>query len=457
MTSIRARLLLTLLPSLLVLGALSGYGLYRYVRKSLYQSIDNELRLVADALPAILRRAAYDPQRDSNRREARPPRRSNQFIEGGNFYYQAWFADGRIVTSESLGERTLEKPSEFTRERVLSSQSGLRSIHQRIKAPLQTRGRGRSRRPLAPVEIILARDTSDAEDTLSKLRWGIGLTSIFTLLGSILAIEWSIRRSLKPVSALGQKLSDIDSENLDQRLPAESSPRERSIVPEKVNELLSRLEAAFERERRFGGDLAHELRTPTAEIKALTEVGLTWPDQFGEEELRDIGRSAARMEKTTDALMELTRLAANEAPVKESLVVRPLVSELMNDFRKAGEQRNLQLSLLEGEDVSVETHLGLLRIILQNLLSNAITYAPEGDEIVIDLTAEGLTIANAAPDLSEEDIPHLFERFWRKDKARTSDRHAGLGLQLVTVCAEKLEHRLLAELEGQRLAISIRW
>jgi signal transduction histidine kinase len=104
----------------------------------------------------------------------------------------------------------------------------------------------------------------------------------------------------------------------------------------------------------------------------------------------------------------------------------------------------------------METDARLLRIILTNLLTNAVEYAPESTRIEIELDAGSITIANAAPELTQEDLPHLFDRFWRAEKSRSNSAHSGLGLALARQAAKAIGCRLDASLAGGVLSFTLK-
>ena len=95
--------------------------------------------------------------------------------------------------------------------------------------------------------------------------------------------------------------------------------------------------------------------------------------------------------------------------------------------------------------------------ILNNLLRNAVSHAPTGSQILVSASAHHLTVRNQVRDLDPQDVPRLFERFWRKSESRSEKGHSGLGLSIVAACSESLGGTCQATLEGDRLAIEVRW
>jgi len=438
MKSIRSRLLLTLLPTLMLIWLLSSWAIYLNTRNSLYSGLDQALNLLANDAPFLGGR----PKGGNPRRKGILRKRAQIFAEGGEYYFEIRDNQGKIRRrSESLEGQQLEQSIKMTPERRFGLEQLPDGTPIRTVRFLQKHGRNNDR----SLSIIVARDAGEVEATLTKLRRTLLLATLTGLATSALVVLWSIRRGLRPLETLSENLAKIGSANLNQRLKTESQPNELKIVPNKINDLLERLEDAFERERRFGSDLAHEIRTPTAEIRALVEVGLSWPEEFGKDELKNILESTKRMETTTQAILDLTRLSNTAEVALEEIALRPLVESLIPEDERISIQGNGIL----------RSHPAFLQIMLQNLISNAVAYAPPNDEILITLASSHFGISNAAPELTEEDLPKLFQRFWRKDKSRTSSQHAGLGLRLVKVCAEKTGNDLSSTLKDHRLKISL--
>jgi len=464
--SIKAHLLATLLISLGSLWLLCSGALYFFTKHSLYEAFDSQLRIVArDAIllthriPPLLRPQFRD--------------RSAQFSENGEYFFQAWSVKGKMQKrSKSLGEYSFPYSGSFTKEGdwsfvTLENNKRLRTLSlvqvsprfRKEKRDQATRlGNSKSNKN-HKLHVIIARDTAQIEATLEKLRWGIALGTVLGLFAVVTAVGISVRKGLAPLSQFAEHLSSIGSKNLNERLDSSQTPEELHIVRRKVNALLERIETAFERERRFGSDLAHEIRTPTAEIKALSEVGLKWPDQFGKDELSSILQSTKRMENTTEALLDLARLTGDHHNTNktEAVNISEITAGVLDSLKHKSSHKNLIIKSLLPPNLRVETNRSLFLIIIQNLLGNAVSYAPEGDQIdlVWDKRQYILSIENTATDLEATDLNKMFERFWRKDEARTSEEHAGLGLRLATLCSERLGFTITPSLKEQRLSMHL--
>jgi signal transduction histidine kinase len=191
--------------------------------------------------------------------------------------------------------------------------------------------------------------------------------------------------------------------------------------------------------------VAHELRTPIAELRSLAEVGAKWPDDtasvarfFG-----DVKEIAARMEATVADLLLLARCQAGvekvaSAPTSVRQIVAATWSRLASRATAAGLRFRMELP----EDLVVESDPGKLEIVFANVLGNAVSYSLPNSEIRCVGAREGgrfeVDVLNAAEPLTPADMRNLAEPFWRKEEARTAADHAGLGLSVVSALAKLL-------------------
>jgi two-component system sensor histidine kinase QseC len=252
----------------------------------------------------------------------------------------------------------------------------------------------------------------------------------------------------------------MDAESLHERFPEKSLPADIRSIAVCLNSLMGRLEASFDRERRFSADLAHELRTPLAAIRTTSEVAAKWPDQASPEDFREITALASGLQHTLDSLLRLARMESSDAE-QNSVIVHPeaLIKECLLPHDAEAKTRKLRWNLQVDHAPATQTDPRLLRIIISNLISNAVQYAPENSEVLLTAGPDDLIFqcCNPAPTLTIEDLPHLAERLWRKDRVRTESGHSGLGLSIADACAKSLGMRLSTALDSQnRLCISIR-
>lgn len=295
------------------------------------------------------------------------------------------------------------------------------------------------------VVLVVARGRARLDGLLGSIRWavlGAGVAAV--VLAAVFAWR-AIVAGLRPVEAIAAQVETLDAEKLDTRVQLRKTPRELAPVVEQLNALLGRLEASFERERRFAGNVAHELRTPIAELRALAEVGARWPEDEAAVArfFDDAADIAGRMEGMVADLLLLARCQAGvERAVSSPTRLEDVITSTWSKVAPAASVPGLRFHLELPENLVVDSDPGKLAIVFTNVLGNAVSYARPHSEIRCVGTKNGITfrldITNAAEPLSRADLDHLAEPFWRKDEARASADHAGLGLSVVSALARLL-------------------
>lgn len=274
-------------------------------------------------------------------------------------------------------------------------------------------------RPL--VTLALATPTAAIDESIATIRSIVlGVGALATLIALALLV-WLIRVALRPVHDVAAAIAAIDANNLAaSALPA--VPAELAPIRERLADLLTRLERAFARERELTAEVAHELRTPLTGLRSTIEVALgkeRTPERY-RDTLSECLAICAQTERTVEMLLALARLdggATKHATEAFSLdgVVRDSAARIAN----------IETTLVP---TLVRVDREQLRVVVDNLLDNAAAYRDAGTTIRVEVGAE-LTVTNACSGITAEQAAHVFERFWRADKARTIG-HAGLGLAL---------------------------
>jgi signal transduction histidine kinase len=249
---------------------------------------------------------------------------------------------------------------------------------------------------------------------------------------------------------------DIQLINPSNLTPVNIPPaREIANVASSLNSVIDNLREAFERERRFISNVAHELRTPISELRTLAEVSLKWPEDIDEQNLqnyRDILSAVKHMQNTVSNLLVLSRLDSGSLQSqKEMFELRPLAVSACRRYAEMADIKKIILNNTIPSHLSLFTDKHMFLLIVDNLLSNAVEYSRSSGTVDLSARHDGdfflLSVSNPVEDLSPNDLPFIFERFWRKDKARTSDRsHSGLGLSLVKSLADFLGFTVEAEI-----------
>ena len=250
---------------------------------------------------------------------------------------------------------------------------------------------------------------------------------------------------------MGNNLSSVNSSSLSHRFSKDGIPIELSPITDHLNDLMVRLESGFNRERQFSSDLAHELRTPIAELKMMSEVALRWPEKKNENYASETLEIAQQLQDTIETLLSLNRFENGQEELKiEELCLKTIMKECLEKHENQISDKNIKVDIKIDKGTVIDTDIGIFRTILNNLLSNAAEYTPQKGEIIIQAESnssdEILRISNSVDDMESQMLDHLFERFWRADNSRSDSSHIGLGLSLSKACAEALSLKMNASL-----------
>lgn len=298
--------------------------------------------------------------------------------------------------------------------------------------------------------ITLGRDLSALEKQLKQsFMMGVAL-GLLVVGGMSLWLWWVLRNGLKPLEKLTRELAQIDSKTLDHRFGGQEEPQELIPMLSHLDGLMERLEAGFFRERRFGSDLAHELRTPLAELRMKLELVRRWPDDLDPSFFDEMGEIHQRMEETVATLLRLAQLEGRSDFKGARVTLLPVVEKVWSQLADRAGAKSLKVELACPDDYEVEGEANLWYHIVSNLLENAVEYTPEGGIFGVRFRDHQLEFWNTAGELTADDVARMFERFWRADDSRQSARHSGLGLSLVKACAEEMGYQVGASLDNPK-------
>lgn len=470
MRSIRHHLLLHLLLRAAPLVIAGCVALFLVLRFLLIQQFDSSLRAQTGALASMAERVGDGVDFDYDVEEI--PDYLNKPRPG---YFELWLSDGVVLQrSASLGKGDLAHPEPslgtFRVDPIVlpDGRRGRACITSFEPRPVKPEDHeGTITRPNAapgPVTLIAARGTDEYERPLAALAVGLFGMGVALIGGLVVVIRMSVRYGLSPLDRLGNQVMQIGPSALHERVGVSGLPRELKPIGARLNDLLARLEDAFERERRFAASAAHELRTPVAEVRALAEVAERFPagGEQSAHNLREIVAVAREMERTIAVLLGIARAkTAGQQPDVVTLDVGKLVQEqwARRSDRAAG--RRLAVSLRIDKDLSVESDAGMLSSIVSNLLDNAIDHTQEGGRVLVEALADGqgvlIRVENSGCTLEPHDLARVFDPFWRKERSRSDEGHSGLGLALVRALCDAAGAKVWAEVrEGQRFSISVR-
>jgi heavy metal sensor kinase len=309
--------------------------------------------------------------------------------------------------------------------------------------------------PLAPIETILSR-------VLFSLLLGVPLVGLVAVGGGLFLVG----RALAPVVQIAQSAEQITQHNLEDRLPVAQTGDELQQLSLALNRMIARLRQAFDQNRRFLADASHELRTPLAalrgELESVVKQGRLLPD------LTDRVGSALeevdRLAKIVDALFAISRLDSGEAQQEwAQFDLAMLGISTAEQMSLLAEDKGISVACDVRDRVNVTGDRARIKQVVVNLLDNAIKYTPPGGTVRLNVRAADdkavIEVADTGIGIPAVALPHIFERFYRVDDARSrDDGGAGLGLAIVkSICAAHggQVHVESTERQGSRFTVKL--
>lgn len=351
-------------------------------------------------------------------------------------YIQVWGRKGELISS-SLNVRGFNFPLDA---------NGLNSIRP-VFHDVQV-GNARLRVLTVPltiqnseriIGILQTASSLSLVDTIQRVLLVIlfvGAAISMTIAG--LAGWFSTEQALKPLEAVTQTALQITrADDLSRRIPYQGPPDDEvGQLIHAFNQTLGRLENLFNTQRRFIADVGHELRTPLTVIKGNIDL-MRRMNCTDDESMDSIESEVQRLTRLVGDLLLLAQAESGKLPLAQNLVeLDTLMLEAMSQMKVLSKGR-LQLRLGEIDQVLVCGDQDRLKQVLVNLIGNAINYTPSGGSVTVGLTKvenkARLTVSDTGPGIPVEDLPHIFERFYRGEKSRTRSRDGkgfGLGLSI---------------------------
>ncbi|MFQ5428224.1 MAG: sensor histidine kinase [Thermodesulfobacteriota bacterium] len=440
--SIRTRLTFwyvsLLMISFLSMGAIFSYSLYSIF----ITRIDAQITSVADMLPHTVinpRGKLFVPGDFAIMLE-----RFFGIKTSGN-HIQVLEPHGKVVAvSSGLGKLTLPLEKE-SYANALKGISTFQTVTKRgqfpvrmISRPVIFKGRG----------LVAIVQVGSSLELMEEVFRSLFYIFIFGAAASLViagAIGWYLaRKALAPVTAITATARRIGAENLNERIEVENRGDEIGKLASTVNEMIERLEDSFSQIKQFSADASHELKTPLTILKGEMEIALR---STGEPQLmRDVITSSLeevdRMSNIVKNLLDLTKIGVEKgAAALEGVHLETVLMERFEHFKRFALDRGVTLRVVKNEPAVVEADPLRIGQLFYNLIDNAIKYTGRGGDVSLSVSREGdeavFKVRDTGVGIMSEDLPHVFDRFYRVDKARTREAGgAGLGL---SICKEIVE------------------
>jgi heavy metal sensor kinase len=353
--------------------------------------------------------------------------------------------DGRVVTSSKLTFSSAEREriGSVVRHGVIgfaSVEGGIDGDGIRLfTAPI--------RAAEARYIVVVAEDLDDQADRLENVAHAVLVGIPLALLVAAAGGYVMARKSLAPVTMMSLKARQISAETLGERIVVGNERDELGFLAITLNDLLGRLQRAFESQRRFMADASHELRTPVAIIQGEADVTLSRHDRSPAEyrESIEVMHNAAR--KLTRIVNDLFLLARSDAgrytTRKSRFYLDELVADCVRAMRSVAAAKRIRLTCDAPADAVIFGDEELLHRMLLNLIDNAVKFTPAGGwvRVCAERTSDAyaIRVSDSGAGITPEERPHIFERFYRGGRARrevATPSGAGLGLPIARWIAE---------------------
>jgi len=423
--SLRARL--ALLNTSIVGGILLIFGMAVYI------SVSTSLTRQLDAKLVWAATNVLEPMRAGALGVIKLPPTLDLFAD---IYIQVWGRDGKLEAS-SQNIQGYSSPLDelgLKVQRPTYRDVEVGAIRLRVlTVPIVTKT---SQRLVGTLQVGTRLDT--VQTTQQLLVWVLFIGALISMLIAGVASWISTGQALAPLEAVTRAALQITrADDLSHRIPYQGPPNDEvGQLISAFNQTLGRLETLFNSQRRFLADVGHELRTPLTVIKGNVDL-MRRMRSIDDESMDSIESEVDRLTRLVGDLLLLAQAESGKLTlVKATVELDSLVFEVLQQMRVLAKDR-LRLSLGDVDQVLVCGDKDRLKQVLVNLVGNAIKYTPTGGEVVVGVGKEGnrarLTVSDNGPGIPAEDLPYIFERFYRAEKSRTRSREGkgfGLGLSI---------------------------
>lgn len=450
--SFKARLTLGHLAAVtLILAVTALTANWALSRAVLSQIIDGAILALAEAEAAAL---VENPHMPARVHEMAPGTAAPSFARLDKFV-QIVRMDGQVIArSGTLGSARLP-----TKPGLLAQlQEG-----QTVFATVDDFGEEPVRMVSLPVDaagtryaVQVAMSLDDAYTILRSARLLFTGMAVSILVGVGLIGVALTRRALRPIDRIVSRAREIGEGSLSERLPRPAQQDEIGRLVDTLNEMLGRIHESFEIQRRFTADAAHELQSPLSRLRTEIEVTLRRHRDTAdyEQALRSCLDKVERLSILTRELLTLARLDAEQgrAVAVGTVALAPVLDGVVRRLGTEAERRHVTIAVHKSQALSLSVRCGegLADLVFTNLLDNAVKFTPPGGQVIVDAAAEGpeviVAITDSGPGIPPDEIPLVFERFYRGRAARAKDsRGFGLGLAISRAAVENHGGQLSVE------------
>jgi two-component system, OmpR family, heavy metal sensor histidine kinase CusS len=424
--SIGARLSLSFTAAFALAFAALGIVIWLVVRQSLYHAVDDALRERVEGIGRFI---------EDHKTRLLLDEVKEEFRAHGDFF-QVVDEHGEVIhRGEALAGASLAPLPDDATGTFTDGELGGEPLRF-LAAPIAVDGRHFTIQAAAPLGAL--------QQGLRNAVWLLAAAVPAALLLAAAGGYWLSRRALAPVDTITATARMIGVENLSQRLEVARTGDELERLSQTLNEMIARLDAAFQKITRFTADASHELRTPLSVMRTTAEVALRAPP--GGEQRAALEQIVAEVERTSQLVENLLLIAKADSGAaelnKRSIDFVTAVSEACTEAEVLARVKGLELTTqLPADGVWVHGDRDALRRLFLILIDNAVKYTPAGGSVVVALRVDDATAVGTVHDtgigIAPDHLPHVFDRFYRADRARSrAAGGAGLGLAIGRWIAE---------------------
>lgn len=439
MLSFRKRLALAHVSVIVVVMAIAAFGSYLVFARNVHRELDAALLALAETEMGMLLSAGEGDTVIVH--EAPPGPGAPSFVRLDRLV-QIVDAQGRVLArSANLGEAQLPIPP-VLRERLAAGETVFETLNgfgeeptRMVSVPVPRGASGKG--------TLLAVQVAGSLDDVNRT---VAMASVlFVILGGALLLALGAagalitRRAFGAIDDVVLQAHRIGDANLGERLPHPGTNDEIGRLVDTLNDMLARIEHGMEAQRRFTSDASHELRSPLSRLRTELELALRRPREPAAyvETLHSSLEEVESLTLLVEELLVLARLdAGQERDAVETVSLNLLAEEAVRRLEPMARERRLELLLAPAPPVAARVARGAASLALANLLDNALKFSPAGTTVRVSLRADVeaneavISVSDRGPGIRGDELPHLFERFYRGATARSDEKTPGLGLGL---------------------------
>ncbi|GHE92539.1 sensor histidine kinase [Thalassotalea profundi] len=293
-----------------------------------------------------------------------------------------------------------------------------------------------------PMEFAYALSTEE----LNYILWYVDIIFILVSLLAVFTtkkiVSVVVDKSLKPIDNFNSQLGEINLNSEQIKVPTDQLPEELLPTASAVNQFIMETHELYKREKRVTSDIAHELKTPIAELLSLSEVAIKFPheEQITSQLASDVQQISTRLKNIVNGILLLQKSSTTTDLDKSDINL----VQLIEDTLKRENLNNREISFIKNPNgYTVRTNKVALDTILSNLINNAFYYSPDNSPVIVEISEDKdstvVQVSNiCANGCNEEDLNRFFEPLWQQDSSRTSTQRYGLGLAIVKSYCERL-------------------